>query len=78
MRDVSWKNNVTLKINQRNFESFVNEWKENISSPAVAAASGEIDDIISVNEMRLRICSALQMLALKGKVSPSPRKVLPL
>lgn len=32
MRDVSWKNNVTLKINQRNFESFVNEcMKENIS-----------------------------------------------
>ena len=31
MKDVSWKNNVTLKINQKNFESFVNEcMKENI------------------------------------------------
>ncbi len=71
----SWNNLITA---DKNRESFINEWRENVSSPAVAAASGEIDDIISVNEMRLRICSALQMLAFKGRVSPSARKVLPL
>lgn len=36
MRDVSWKNNVTLKINQRNFENFVNEcMKESICLKSV-------------------------------------------
>ncbi len=31
MKDISWKNNVTLKINDKNFESFVNEcMKEDI------------------------------------------------
>lgn len=55
-------------------DALVNEWKANVSSPVAAAASGEIDDIISVNELRARICSALLMLSAKGKY----RKVFPL
>ncbi len=60
-------------------EDYVKEWRTTVSSPATAAASGEIDDIISVNELRIRICSALLMLAGKGAACAEPkRKVLPL
>ena len=60
-------------------EDLIAEWKSSVSSPAYAAASGEIDDIISINEMRARICSALLMLSAKGNfASGASRKVLPL
>ena len=71
----AWNSNISLE-NPR--EALVERWKSTVSSPAVAAASGEIDDIISVNELRARICSALLMLVAKGKVEPSDRKILPL
>ena len=45
----------------------ISEWKATLSSPIKAAANGEIDDIISTNELRARICSALLMLSAKGK-----------
>ncbi|MBQ8371991.1 MAG: hypothetical protein IJX38_03530 [Clostridia bacterium] len=56
----------------------VAEWKASVSSPAWAASSGEIDDIISVGELRARICSALLMLAGKGLGTADSRRVLPL
>ena len=71
----AWNNYITLKKSR---EQLINEWKATVSSPSVAAASGEIDDIISINELRARICSALLMLADKGSVKVSDRKVLPL
>ena len=71
----AWNDLITL---DKSREDLVNEWKNTVSTPAIAAASGEIDDIISVNELRARICSALMMLATKGKVKPTCCKVLPL
>ena len=71
----AWNNYITL---EKTREQLVSEWKATVSSPAVAAASGEIDDIISINELRARICSALLMLSYKGNVKISDRKVLPL
>ncbi|MBO7304298.1 MAG: hypothetical protein J6V09_03670 [Clostridia bacterium] len=71
----AWDKHITLKKTR---EALVAEWRANVSSPAVAAASGEIDDIISINELRARICSALLMLAAKGTVKLNGRKVLPL
>ncbi len=60
-------------------ESLVEEWRSSISSPAYAASSGEIDDIIDVSELRARICSALLMLCAKGNNSAvARRKILPL
>ena len=60
-------------------DDLVNTWKNSVSSPAYAAASGEIDDIISTNELRARICSALLMLSQKGSLSCNiGRKILPL
>lgn len=56
----------------------INEWKASVSSPVAAAASGEIDDIISINELRARICSALLMLCAKGFGPIANHKVLPL
>ena len=56
----------------------INDWKANVASPAHAAESGDIDDIISTNELRLRICSSLLMLSAKGSASVNGRKVLPL
>ena len=71
----AWNDYITL---EKSREDFINEWKATVSSPAVAAATGEIDDIISINELRARICSALLMLADKGKVKTSESKILPL
>lgn len=71
----AWNNYITL---EKSREQLVEEWKSSVSSPAVAAASGEIDDIISINELRARICSALLMLACKGNLKASDKKVLPL
>lgn len=71
----AWDKYITL---EKTRDELVAEWKASVSSPAVAAASGEIDDIISINELRARICSALLMLSSKGTAFASRRKVLPL
>ena len=72
----AWDKYITEK-NTR--ESLIEDWKLSVSSPVHAAESGEIDDIISVNELRARICYALLMLSCKGSHSTvARRKVLPL
>ena len=71
----AWDKYIT---EEKSRQDFVDEWRVSVSSPAHAAASGEIDDIISVSELRARICSALLMLASKGTFEPFGRKVLPL
>lgn len=48
-------------------DDLIADWKANVNSPVVACASGEVDDIISTNELRARICSALLMLSAKGR-----------
>ncbi len=71
----AWDKYITL---EKSRADLVAEWKASVSSPAVAAASGEIDNIITVNELRARICSALLMLAAKNGAPTARRKVLPL
>ena len=72
----AWDKYIT---EEKTREDLVNEWKLTVSSPVVAAASGEIDDIIGTSELRARICSALLMLSAKGATkADSRRKVLPL
>ena len=71
----AWDQYITL---EKTREDLISEWKSTLSSPAVAAASGEIDDIISINELRARICSALLMLSAKGNSFDFRRKILPL
>ena len=64
-------------IEEKTRDELIAEWKADVASPARAAESGEIDDIISVNELRARICSALLMLASKNADYSKNRKVLP-
>ena len=71
----AWNDRVTL---DRSRESLEEEWKATLASPVAAACKGEIDDIITVSEMRQRICSALLMLAAKGTVSKKRHSILPL
>ena len=71
----AWDKYITL---EKTREDLVEEWRASVSSPARAAASGEIDDIISTSELRARICSALLMLSAKGNNTLIGRKVLPL
>ena len=71
----AWDKYITL---EKSREDLVEEWRATVSSPARAAESGEIDDIISTSELRARICSALLMLSAKGQNSLIGRKVLPL
>ena len=71
----AWDRYITL---EKSRDALIEEWKQSVSSPARAAASGEIDDIISVNELRARVCSALLMLCAKGQNAIFGRKVLPL
>lgn len=72
----AWDKYIT---EEKTREDLINEWKASVSSPVNAASSGEIDDIISINELRARICSALLMLSTKGVSSHlTGRKVLPL
>ena len=70
----AWDKYIT---EEKTRESLVTEWLQTVSSPVVAASSGEIDDIISVNELRARICSALLMLCAKSDYRAN-HKVLPL
>lgn len=71
----AWNNYITL---DKTRDDLVSEWKASVSSPVVAAASGEIDDIISISELRARICSALLMLSAKRTNANNCHKVLPL
>lgn len=71
----AWDKYIT---EEKTRNQLIEEWRDSVSSPVVAAASGEIDDIISMNELRARICSALLMLSDKGFDALTSRKVLPL
>ena len=71
----AWDKYITVESTRQNL---IADWKNNVASPAHAAESGDIDDIISTNELRLRLCSALLMLSAKGSASVNGRKVLPL
>ncbi|MBR2343368.1 MAG: hypothetical protein IKA64_03850 [Clostridia bacterium] len=64
----AWDKYIT---EEKTREELCAEWCNTVSSPARAAASGEIDDIISTSELRARICSALLMLSKKGVCAPN-------
>ena len=53
-------------------------WRASLASPAAAACRGEIDDIITVDEMRQKLLSSLYMLAGKGVLGARRHPVLPL
>ncbi len=71
----AWEKHITL---EKSREELANEWRASVASPVAAASTGEIDDIISVSELRARIASACLMLSAKGTVAPKNRAVRPL
>ena len=71
----AWNNLITP---DKSREDLMNEWRASLASPVAAASLGEIDDIVSVNELRVCICSALQMLAAKSSVRSRLHNVNPL
>lgn len=54
------------------------EWRRSLASPVAAACRGEIDDIITVAEMRVKLLSSLYMLAGKGVCGARRHPILPL
>ncbi len=48
-------------------EELISEWNNTLASPIAAAKCGDIDDIISLDELRQRIAAALEILAFKGR-----------
>jgi len=53
-------------------------WRASLASPVAAACRGEIDDVITVDEMRQKILSSLYMLAGKGVCGARRHPILPL
>ncbi len=65
-----WNDRVSAEVSR---ESLEKEWTETMASPEAAAAGGDIDDIIPPEQLRMRVCSALYMLAAKTDDRPTRR-----
>lgn len=61
-----------------NREALEERWRNSLASPAAAACRGEIDDIITVDEMRQKILSSLFMLSGKGVCGARRHPIFPL
>ena len=46
--------------------SLISEYEEKVSSPVEAARLGEVDDIVVAEELRQRVCAALEMMMAEG------------
>lgn len=65
-----WNDKITAEKSRAEVEA---EWIEKYASADVAAAKGDIDDIVAPEELRARICSALYMLAAKTDLTPAKK-----
>lgn len=60
------------KINaEKSRNDLENEWRNTSASATAAAEKGDIDDVISAEEVRARIISALYMLSTKTDLTPT-------
>ncbi len=66
---------VTTSVSREELEE---QWRLSLASPVAAASTGEIDDIIGMQELRARLCSSLLLLAAKGTVPGGRHRILPL
>jgi len=71
----AWNDLVSTETSREDLES---EWRTSISSPVAAACRGEVDDIITVSELRQKILSAVYMLAAKNLSGEKRHPVFPL
>ena len=59
----AWNEKVTDNKDRAEVEA---QWDSVMASPVAAAKAGEIDDIISLDELRMRTASAFEMLGAKN------------
>ena len=65
-----WNDKVTEENTREMVEK---EWIDTYAKPEIAAMRGDIDDVVPVEELRMRVCSALYMLASKADATPVRR-----
>ncbi|MBQ7320052.1 MAG: hypothetical protein IJW97_07750 [Clostridia bacterium] len=71
-----WNDKIT---NEKSREEVEAEWIEQYAAIEKAAANGDIDDVIPADELRMRLCSAIYMLANSAEGKPARRHpVMPL
>ena len=71
--EIIWKNRIKNSKNPKKEKNdLIQQYKEKISNPFIAAKHGFIDDIIEPSETRTRIISSLEVL--KSKVDNNPKK----
>lgn len=72
----AWNEKVTDNAKRGEIEA---EWDSVMASPVVAAKAGEIDDIISLDELRQRVAAAFEMLGAKNALcAPKRHNNLPM
>ena len=62
-----WNDRIDESTSRADLEE---EWKQTFTTPEVVALDGSIDDVVSVAELRQRICSAVYMLLMKNGDAP--------
>ena len=67
----AWNDKVADNSKRSEIEA---EWDSVIASPVVAAKTGEIDDIISLDELRQRASAAFEMLSAKNAIRLEKRR----
>lgn len=65
-----WNDKVTGKTSREDVEA---EWIKTYALPERAASCGDIDDIVALSELRMRLCSAVYMLADAAEDVPTRR-----
>lgn len=72
----AWNDKVTDNAKRGEVEA---EWDSVMASPVAAAKAGEIDDIISLDELRVRVSAAFEMLGAKNSLcAPKRHNNLPM
>ncbi len=59
-----YNDKISAEVTREELET---AWNENVASAIEAASSGEIDDVISSDEVRARLCAAFNMLSRKSR-----------
>jgi hypothetical protein len=59
----AWNDRISEDTTRETLEE---NWLRSMSSPVAAASTGEIDDIINMDELRKRLCSGLLMLTCRA------------
>jgi len=67
-----WNDKISTDVSRADLEA---EWDRTVGTPVAAACAGEVDDILSAEELRQRLTAAVMMLLAKSKGSPIRRHV---